>query len=169
MYGWTTWVDETDQYEDRFLETENGDGTVTHTKVRGTVYVEGTPLDAAHFNNQEAGILDAHVAAGQMLIYQRQSEWRIEDLEKATVQETGTVTLTNSMAFPFNDSAVSVPLTNVRDNLNYVVEVISVTATGGPAGDIEISDRQVNGFKMGFTGSASSVTVTYAVIGGYNG
>ena len=168
MYLWTNWVDETDQYEDRYTETMNGDGTITHVKVRGEVYVEGTPQDAAHFNKMEAGILDAHAAVQQLLNAQRHDLWRIEALEKATDQETGTVTLTNSQDFPFNNSIVSVPLTIERDNLNYVVVVIKVEPTGGPSGDIDITERQVNGFKMAFTGSASSVKVTYAVIGGFD-
>jgi len=169
MYPVTIWVDETDEYEDRYTESLNDDGTISHTKVRGTVYVEGTPQDAAHFNNQEAGIYDAHSAALLLINALRQQGWRVEALEKATVQETGTVTLNNTQAFPFNNSIVTVPLTNVRDNLNYIVEIISVTpAGGGNAGEIEVSERQTNGFKMAFTGSASSVAVTYAVIGGYN-
>jgi len=168
LYLWTNWVDETDQYEDRYTETMNGDGTITHVKVRGEVYVEGTPQDAAHFNKMEAGILDAHAAVQQLLNAQRHDLWRIEALEKATDQETGEKTLTNSQQFPFNNSKVTVPLTVTRDNLNYIVEVIKVEATGGPAGDIDISERQVNGFKMAFTGSAASVKVTYAVIGGFN-
>jgi len=197
MYVWTEWVDESDQYENRYQETDNGDGTITHLKVRGEVYQEGTPMDAAHFNKIEQGIVDTQTAylfmLNGLLQLDREIEERIDGsvldvstlaeflliahdwqkaeiqaLQKATVQETGTVTLTNTATFPFNNSAVSVPLTNTRDNMNYVVEVISVAATGGPAGEIEISDRQVNGFKMAFTGSASSVTVKYAVIGGYD-
>jgi len=168
LYLWTNWVDETDQYEDRYTETMNPDGTISHVKVRGEVYVEGTPQDAAHFNNMEAGIVDAHVGADQILIGLRQNTWRIEALEKATDQETGVKTLTNSAEFPFNNSIVTVPLTIVRDNLNYIVEVIKVEPTGGPVGEVEISDRQVNGFKMAFTGSATSVKVTYAVIGGFD-
>lgn len=168
MYNRTFWVDETDQYENRYREVANDDGTITHTKVTGEVYVEGTPQSARNFNNIEAGILDAHGAAQQILVNQRQHLWRIEDLEKATDQETGSVTLTNSKAFPFNNSQKSVAMGNRRDNLNYVVEIISVTPVGGPYGEIDISDRLVNGFKIAFTGSASSVTVTYAVIGGYN-
>ena len=168
MYNRTIWVDETDEFENRFRETANEDGTITHTKETGEVYVEGTPQSAENFNNMEDGIEDAHIGAAQSLIGIRQNTWRIEALEKATVQETGTVTLTNTQAFPFNNSQVTVPLTNVRDNLNYVVEIISVTPTGGPAGDIDVSERQVNGFKIAFTGSASSVAVTYAVIGGYD-
>ena len=168
MYPVTIWVDETDEFEDRFTESLNDDGSITHTKVRGTVYVEGTPQDAAHFNNQEKGIFDAHSAALLLINALRQQGWRVEALEKATVQETGTVTLTNSQSFPFNNSIRTVALANARDNLNYIVEIISVTPTGGPAGEIEVTERQTNGFKMAFTGSASSVAVTYAVSGGYN-
>lgn len=168
MYLWTNWVDETDEFEDRYTESMNPDNTITHTKVRGEVYVEGTPQDAAHFNKIEQGILDAHTGIQLVLLAQRHDLWRIEALEKATDQETGTVTLTNNQEFPFNNSIVTVPLMITRDNLNYIVEVIKVEETGGPAGEIEISERQVNGFKMAFTGSASSVKVTYAVIGGFN-
>lgn len=169
MYNRTYWVDEVDQYENRYTEVPNGDGTITHTKVPGERYVEGTPQSAANFNKIEDGIMDAHIAAALELIYQRQGEWRIEDLEKATIQETGTVTLTNSMAFPFNNSKKTVALANVRDNLNYVVVVVSKTANDyGNIGEIEISERQVNGFKIEHTGSSASVTVVYAVIGGYD-
>ena len=159
-YVKTAWVDESDEYEDRFTETQNPDGTITHTKERGEVYVEGTPQDAEHFNNMEEGIYDAH----EELVSQ---DSRITDLETAADQETGTVTLTNTEEFPFNNSVASVALTNTRDNLNYLVEIIEVTAVGN-AGEIDISDRQVNGFKMAFTGSASSVTVKYSVTGGYD-
>lgn len=172
MYDRTFWVDETDQYENRYTESANDDGSITHTKVTGEVYVEGTPQSAANFNKMEDAIQDAHIAHNLLQQAFRQAEWedddRLTDLETATVQETGTVTLTNSLSFPFNNSIVTVPLENTRDNLYYVVEIISVEATGGLAGDVEISGRQVNGFKMAFTGSASSVEVTYAVIGGYD-
>ena len=159
-YTKTAWVDESDQYEGRYTETMNGDGTITHTLVRGTVYVEGTPMDAQHFNHMEQGIYDAH----EELVSQ---DGRISAMEDYVKPETGSVTLTNSEAFPFNNSSVSVALTNERDNLNYLVEIIKVEPTGNP-GEIEVTDRQVNGFKIGFTGSASTVKVTYAVIGGYD-
>jgi len=170
MYPRTYWLDEVDEYEDVFVEESSpvAPGAVKHTKYRGTVQQNGTPLNATNFNNMEDGISDAHIAHDLLLNAHRQGLWRVEDLERATDQETGTVTLTNTQAFPFNNSIVTVPLTITRDNLNYIVEVIKVEPTGGPAGEIEISERQVNGFKMAFTGSASSVKVTYAVIGGYN-
>ena len=159
-YVKTTWVDEVDQYEGRFRETDLGGGVVEHEIIRGEIYVEGTPMDAAHFNKMEEGIYQAH----EELALQDQ---KIVSLESYANPETGVVTLTNTDTFPFNNSAVSVPLENERDNMNYLVEIVKVEAVGNP-GEIEVSDRQVNGFKLAFTGSASSVTVTYAVIGGYD-
>lgn len=169
-YQLTEWLDEVDQYEDIFVEESStvAPGAVKHTKYRGTVQQVGTPMNAARFNNMEGGIFDAHVAQDLMINGLRQLGWRTDDLERATDQETGTVTLTNSLQFPFNNSIATVPLTVVRDNLNYIVEVIKVEPVGGPAGDVDVSERQVNGFKIAFTGSASSVKVTYAVIGGFN-
>lgn len=169
-YPITEWLDEVDEYEDIFLEESSSvtPGGIKHTKYRGTVQQVGTPMNATNFNNMEKGIADAHDAALMLLNGFRQNQWRIEDLETATAQETGTKALSNTGGFLFNNSKVSVPLAKTRDNLNYVVEVIEVTATGGPAGEIEITDRQVNGFKMAFTGSATAVTVKYAVIGGFN-
>ena len=159
-YTKTVWKDESDEYEGRYTETMNGDGTITHTLVRGEVYVEGTPMDATHFNHMEEGIYDAH----QELVAQ---DARITAQEKQTAQETHTVNLTNSQEFPFNNSAQSVALTTERDNTNYIVQILSVTAVGNP-GEIEITDRQVNGFKIGYTGSAPSATVKFTVIGGFD-
>ena len=173
-YQITEWLDEVDQYEDIFIEqtSDVAPNAVKHTKYRGNVQQNGTPMNAEKFNNMEKGIADAHDAVALLVNALRQLDWQHDDrlkwLEKATIQETGTKTLTNSLAFPFNNSIVTVPLSTTRDNLNYVVVVISVTPTGGLAGDIEITERQVNGFKMAFTGSASSVVVKYAVIGGFD-
>ena len=111
MYDRTFWVDESDQYEDRFTEVVNPDGTITHRKVTGEVYVEGTPQSAKNFNKIEDGIEDAHIAHALIQQAFRQKGWnddaRLDALEKATIQETGTVTLTNSLAFPFNNSKKS--------------------------------------------------------------
>jgi len=85
---------------------------------------------------------------------------------KCTDIVTGSKTLTNSLDFPFNNSKSSVALSHSLDNANYEVIILSAVATDGNIGDIEITERLVNGFKMEHTGCASSVTVTYAVIGG---
>jgi hypothetical protein len=113
---------------------------------------------------------DAEGYVGIMINAIRQNKWetdeRLDELDKSNAQEVGTVTLTNSAEYPFNNSIVSVALQATRENMNYIVEIISVTPTGGPAGTIEVTDRQTNGFKLAFTGSASSAVVEYIVIGG---
>ena len=48
-YTKTLWVDEVDEYEGRFQETDLGGGVVQHQIIRGEVYTEGTPQDASHF------------------------------------------------------------------------------------------------------------------------
>lgn len=82
------------------------------------------------------------------------------------VYEEGTVTLTNTLEFPFNNSVDTVALTNRQINTSYLV-ICEVTSAVGNPGEIVISERQVNGFKIAYTGSASSAVVHYTVIGGY--
>ena len=162
MYQITVWVDESDQYENRYDESTNEDGTITHVPVRGEVYVEGTPQDAAHFNNLENGVFDAHVAVYQIINALRQLGWHVEEvtepritaleeraaeLEEHQAAITGSVTLTNTGVFPFNDSVKTVALSHSLENTNYDVVIKSITAVGNP-GEIEITDRQTNGFKM---------------------
>jgi len=93
------------------------------------------------------------------------AEGNITKLLARTTIEAGTVTLTNDQAFPFNNSQVTVPLVTERANQNYIVDY-EVTAATGNVGDIIISAKLVNGFKIEHTGSATSVTVKYQVLGG---
>lgn len=88
------------------------------------------------------------------------------DIAGLMVMEKGTVTLTNSKEFPFNNSVRSVSLTKERASTDYIVTT-EVKAFTGNVGEIEISDKLVNGFKISHAGSASSVTVEYMVTGGY--
>lgn len=87
------------------------------------------------------------------------------EVDDLVICETGTVSLTNSLAFPFNNSRKSVALVHTQNDTDYVVYTEIQSATGNP-GEIVISDKQVNGFKIAHTGGASAVTVKYYVIGG---
>lgn len=162
------WKDRQVQYPRRYTEAYDADGKRTDTPSPGEVQEPGTQISATNLNQMDFGIQDAKIAHSLLMNRLRQNEWRTDALEEATVQEVGTVTLTNTLKFPFNNSKKSVALTNVRDNLNYMVVIVSVTGSGN-VGDVEVTDRLVNGFKIAHTGSAGSVTVQYAVIGGYNG
>lgn len=155
MYPWTNWLDHVTNPSNRFTVVDNGDGTFTIAPT-GEVMQQGTPQDQVRFNNIEAGIIDAHTAINLLLNYAGQNAWEIE---------TGTVTLTNTRAFPFNNSIQTVSLKRKIESSLYVVFPEIVSAVGNP-GEIVVSDQLVNGFKLAHTGSASSVVVKYTVIGG---
>jgi len=156
MYERTFWLDHVVSPADTFRITANGDGTYLIERA-GTVQQQGTNQDQLHFNKMEEGIVDAQVAIELLINHARQNAWEVEH---------GTVNLTNSAAFPFNNSQVSVPLVNCKDSTDYVV-LAEVQTFNGNVGNIIISDKLVNGFKIAYDGSAKSAVIKYTVIGGY--
>ena len=106
---------------------------------------------------QDAELFDRKVSFGLLLNYVRQHE--IE-------AQYGTVTLTNSLAFPFNDSQKTVSLTAYMPDTHYAVITQIKSAVGNP-GEVEVFDKLTNGFKLKTTGSARSVEVDYIAIGGF--
>ena len=107
---------------------------------------------------------DGDVASKLIINVLRQHIWQNED--DALICEEGTKTLTNTKRFPFNDSKASVSLAKTQKNTKYVI-IAEPSTVAGNIGDINVSDRLTNGFKLAFTGSAKSVTVKYYVIGGF--
>lgn len=114
----------------------------------------------------DAGIIDqdGDIASELIINRLRQHIWQNE--EEALICEVGSVTLTNTAKFPFNNSQATVALAKVQKDTNYTV--IPEDSLLGNVGDIVVSNKQVNGFKIEFTGSAASATVKYIVIGGYD-
>ena len=89
-------------------------------------------------------------------------------MEAEIAGEAHTITLTNSEKRPFNstlDNPVSVALTTPRKTLFYTVET-EIASHTGIVGEIEISAKALNGFKIAFTGSATSVTLNLRIKGG---
>ena len=106
--------------------------------------------------------LDGDTASALIINALRQHIWQNE--EDAPICEYGSVNLTNTGKFPFNNSQVTVALQNTQKNTKYAV--IADDPVKGDVGDIVVSGKQTNGFKIEFTGSAASATVKYIVIGG---
>ena len=115
-------------------------------------------------NVEDGGLFDRKIAVGTLLNYIRNSaeDWS----EYGFVGETGTVTLTNNKPFLFNNSSATVALAHTQPDTNYAV-IANILSSNGNAGEIEVSAKLVNGFTIGFTGSATSVSVEYLVIGGF--
>ena len=86
------------------------------------------------------------------------------EIEDLVICESGSITLNNSLVFPFNNSQTTIALSNTQLDTDYAV--IAEVGNQGNVGDITVFDKQVNGFKMAYTGSAASVTINYYVLGG---
>lgn len=131
----------------------------------------GAYAPADDFNDlvEDVRTLEIQAAANELAVREivmamLQDERQIEKLvTAASSTETGSVTLVNTKEYPFNDSKVTVAITNTRQNLFYDVECEITAYSGGLPGDIVISDKQLNGFKLEFDGSAKSVTVAYKI------
>lgn len=140
-----------------------------HVTSGSVVIQQGTPQDQVRFNNIETGISDTDTAL-RVLLDGYLDLRRTQELHGEEITgETHTVTLTNSKAYPFNSTVsapVSVPLTTNRRNLYYSIEAEATSVEGGLAGDIHITDKQLNGFKVSFDGSAKKVVLTLRIKGG---
>ena len=168
MYQRTYWQDHVRVPDNTYNVKSNGDGTSTITPA-GKVMQQGTSQDQSHFNNMECGVADLDRAI-RVLIDGYLALRRTQELHGEEITgETHTVTLTNSKSYPFNStvsSPVSVALTTNRKNLYYSIEAEATSVEGGLVGDIHITDKQLNGFKVGFDGSAKKVILTLRIKGG---
>lgn len=141
MYARTFWLDHvTDQH--------------------GEVIQQGTLLDQAHFNNLEKGVSDNSLADAFMQFRAIQESYDLTD-----EQHTVTLGATGSK-WPFNNTAATVALSQLRESVNYGVSVNVLEYSGGLLGHIKVFDRAANGFKLLHDGSATSVKVSVRVSGG---
>ena len=132
-----------------------------YDEVSGELIQEGTPMSRTQFYNMETGILGNNVLGAFLVSQVMQQQRSLADLEG----EIKEVTLTNSLEYPFNNSAKTVALEHERDTLKYQVGV-EVISSDGLVGDVEVYDKALNGFKLRYTGSAKTVKLRYYVQGG---
>ena len=163
MYAWKQWQDHVTEFPDRYRETPNSDGTITHTPDEGDVIQQGTPQNAANFNHMEDGISNAGELAALLALHAIHMGQQLADMEGETMQ----VTLTNTQSYPFNNSKKTLALSQKRNHLNYTVTAEVLEYSGGFPGDIVVSEKLLNGFKIEHTGSATSVKLKIYVKGGF--
>ena len=161
-YKRTYWQDHVTEYSDRYNETQNPDGTITHTPVEGTVIQQGTPQIAQKFNNLEEGVFAADQLATEAA---RMAKVNARELD-AEKGEKVTVNLTNSANYPFNNSVQNISIAQKKTKTDYYVDIEVVSAVGGGVGDFKVTDKLLNGFKLAFTGAATAVSVICRVRGG---
>jgi len=172
------WKDHVVEYPNRYVETDLGDGYIDHVKSPGEIIQPGTPLNADKFNDMDLAAIQGILLGLSNADYIRKLldktdtleeglEEAITDLNNKIAGDWITVNLTNSQSYPFNNSKKTVNLSPSKKNTDYSVYYEVISHTGGSVGDIEISDKLQNGFKIAFTGSATNVTVRCKVQGGF--
>ncbi len=142
---------------------KNGTGTYEPTPWLDDVpgIQEGTPQDEQHFNNMECGINSANLL-GEFLaeVVKKQGD-AIGNVDGEVIS----VTLTNTQGAFFNNSTKTIILPVKRDTLDYTVD-FEVQGDVHNVGDVVVFDKQVNGFKVKYTGSAATVSLKLYVHGG---
>lgn len=162
MYLVTFWKDHAVDPANTYKVVENADGTITLIPA-GKVVQQGTNMSAVNFNNMESGIFAANIASMEAMQLIRLFSDKTAALEGVLLETE----LTNSQKYPFNNSVKTLAFnsTAVRNNKNYTV-IVEAEAEDGFVGDIVVSDKMLNGFKIAFTGSAHKVKVKCYVQGG---
>ena len=156
-------LDHVVEHPGRFLETDLGSNLVQHDASPGEIVQEGTPLNAANMNLLDLAALQGIMMGATNTSFLRQLSDKVDAQEGEQIQ----VTLTNTLAYPFNDSNQAVNLTKNRNKKTYTVLVEVLSSAGGGVGEIIVSNKLLNGFQIAYTGAASSVTVNCIVQGGF--
>lgn len=173
MYNFKNWVDRVTQFVNRFKETNNSDGSITHERVDGEVLKTGTAQSAANFNNMEGGILENSLLLAEATRVLKEHGRDIE----AMTGEMHVIYLYNTAKYPTNNSKKTIALKQPRNNTDYIIAARVVSAVmpngvvidgdpAGTAGNIVVTDKLLNGFKVQYTGNAKEVTLEVEVQGG---
>ena len=162
MYAPTSWKDHAVDPANTYRIVENADGTITLIPA-GKVVQQGTNMSAVNFNNMESGIFAANLTGLEAMQVIRLFGDKAMALEGVILEAE----LTNNQKYPFNNSVKTLAFdsANIRNNKDYTV-IVEAEAEGGFVGDIIISDKILNGFKIAYTGSARKVAVKCYVQGG---
>ena len=111
---------------------------------------------------------DADLRLRELAFAVRMNVVHTTQLDRIRMEERRKVTLENTLAFPFNstvNSPATIALDKVRDNAEYSAEA-EVLSHDGPVGEIEVTAKARNGFKISYSGSGASVTLLVKVKGG---
>lgn len=173
MYNFKNWVDRVTQFVNRFKETNNSDGSITHERVDGEVLKSGTAQSAANFNNMEGGILENSLILAEATRVLKEHGRDID----AMTGEMHVIYLHNTAKYPANNSKTTIALKQPRNNTDYIIAARVVSAVmpngvaidgdpAGTAGNIVITDKLLNGFKVQYTGVAKEVTLEVEIQGG---
>ena len=108
---------------------------------------EGTDMNAANFNNIEAGTMEANALAAMNSSLQRYAADMAKDREVVRIFHQFYYQPEELTSNPgYQTAFISLPADAIRNNVNYNVIPVVSYADHSPVGTILISDKQANGF-----------------------
>lgn len=161
MRDLVNWQDHVVEYPGRFTVKNLGNGMEQLTPAPGKIKKQGTPQNASNFIIMDVAAFEAMLIGNENTRMLMQTMRDLEGMKGLTID----VTLTNSQEYPFNNSKATVSLSVLRNTNDYFV-IPETLEANGEVGEYDVSDKLLNGFKLAFTGSATSVKVRCHVIGG---
>jgi hypothetical protein len=161
MYDYVAFEDKRWEKSNTYKEIQNADGTVTEIPVTGEIIAVGTPLNKSTFDVFDHGINEAIIMCDLLAVQMIQAQ---RDLANTYI-ETGSVTVSTSEEYPFNNATATAALKTKRNTLDYMVIPYCDETVQGRR--ILVKDRQLNGFKIEVEDCPKAgITVKYYVIGG---
>ena len=118
---------------------------------------EGTDMNAANFNNLEAGTMEANALAAMNAEYQRHVNDIAKNNESFCVSKGGRA---NTEIF------VDLPSDKIRNTTDYKVVPVLTSYTEGDFLVARITNKQVNGFTAIFKGNSTSGSFDFYISGG---
>lgn len=144
--------------------------SITFNYDGSTVYASFDDIDQLMLSWEaykgEVGVDDIHGAVNQHSTTIGYLLKQAEEAHKLAMQVTLQNTEAESLWFNNSARAINFPTGKNRNNLNYSVQWELVSAKGGTFGDVLITGKQLNGFTIGYTGGAKSITLNLFIQGG---
>ena len=161
-YNILVWKDHAVAPANTYTVTENDDGTITLTPA-GEIIQQGTNMSAVNFNNMETGIFAANLGAAEALQLLRLVKDKTDSLRelssKIRLPIRRSTRLTTAQRPLRSEMKMSVTIRIIRSLWKQRLRT-ALLAT------LLLPTKMLNGFKLAYTGSASSVNVKCYVQGG---
>lgn len=156
------WRDHVVEYPNRYKIVQISDGIVELQKDPGEILVQGTPMNATNFTIMDYAALEAMLMSSDAARMVRLLNGSVNGL----IGEKIAIKLNNNQPYPHNNSKATIKIPTPRNTMDYTIAYEVESVTGGAVGEIVITDKLLNGFKVAYTGSAKSVAVNFYVRGG---
>lgn len=164
MYTKKAWLDHFVQYPRTYTLVQNADGTVTLVPASGTVFQQGTALNAENLNHMEQGIQDAHDDMGGFLIEYDEYQGILEELLQKMIRYDQSMTLTDAQKLIVR-TTIGAQLAIAASGLLKASGGVVSAAVAGTDYAVPVTELAATLAASGWTGAEPPYTQTVSVTG----